>query len=608
MPGIAGIIRTNPDDATEREVGQMVEAMRHERHYVGGQQVFRDQGVCVGWVGPQGGFSDCMPLVSRAGDFVIVFQGETFLDADTRDSLAKLGHSVDANSASYLADLYAGLGEEFLKRLNGWFCGLIVDLRKRSATVFNDRYGMGRLYYHEGKDEFIFASEAKALLKIRPALRAIDPRGLAETLRYNCVLENRSLFTRVSLLPHASAWTFTGLAAPAKRTYFSFDEWEQQPLLGEDAFFPKFADAVSRVFPAYAKASSGVAFSLTAGLDTRAIMAALKELNHDIPCYTFGGPWRELYDIETARKLTSVYGQPFSTVIADDRFLKGFGDFARRAVYISDGAHDAFGAHDIYFNEVARNVAAIRLTGKFGSEVVRVRNLVPSMHYPPGLLRGELAAMVEGLPAFSQVNRDLHPLTRVVTREIPWHEYGRVVVEQSQVVLRSPYMDNELVKLMYRAPAAARAKGDLQEAYVRHRSPELATIPTNLGRFVPGGQWGKRFHYALLWGIFKVEYIYLYATPHWLTHLDRSLDALHLERLLAGRQKWEGYRIWIKTHFSEFIKDTLLNPNARYTDYLARRSVETMLSRHLNGTHNYLNEINRALTLELICSTMLRGQ
>ncbi len=605
MPGIVGIIKTSPDAETEREVGQMLEAMRHERHYAGGQRLFREQGVCIGWMGQQGAFADCMPLVSRDGDVVLIFQGESYLDDDTRDRLRKEGSSVDDASARHLLDLYAEYGDAFLERLNGWFSGLLVDLRRRRLVLFNDRFGMARVYYHEGKDEFIFASEAKALLRVRPKLRRIDPGKLAEHLRYNCVLNNQSLYSGVAVLPHASAWEFSGTASPGKRGYFDFSEWEQQSTLSDAAFFPQFADTVSNVFPAYGKGSSKVAFSLTAGLDTRAIMAALKELNRDVPCYTFGGPWRELYDIQTARKLTSVYGQPFGTIIADQRFLRGFGDFARRAVHISDGTHDAFGAHDIYFNEIAREVAPVRLTGKFGSEVVRVRNLVPSMQYPPGLLRHELSAMVEALPSFSRVNRDMHSLTRVVTQEIPWHEYGRVAVEQSQVVLRSPYMDNALVKLMYRAPAAARGKGDLQEEYVRFRSPELATIPTNLGRFVAGGQWGKKFHYALLWALFKVEYIYLYATPHWLTRLDRTFEGLHPERLFAGRQKWEGYRVWIKTDFSEFIRDTLLNPNASYGDFMERRTVEKMLDCHIKGTHNYLNEINRALTLELTCSTML---
>ena len=65
--------------------------------------------------------------------------------------------------------------------LNGWF-RTAIDLTLRKVTLFNDRYAMSRIFFHEGKDEFIFASEAKSLLRVRPALRAIESGALAQFL------------------------------------------------------------------------------------------------------------------------------------------------------------------------------------------------------------------------------------------------------------------------------------------------------------------------------------------------------------------------------------------------------------------------------------------
>src|SRR5262249_12062860 len=147
----------------------MVDAMRHEPTYSGGQYVNRDVGVYVGWVSHDGSFADCMLLVSPKKDTVLIFQGEDDLDTDTRGLLSTAGKQADEHKAGYLVDLYDELGDAFLQRLNGWFCGLVIDLRARKVSLFNDRYGMGRIYFHEGADEFVFASEAKSLLKIRPA-------------------------------------------------------------------------------------------------------------------------------------------------------------------------------------------------------------------------------------------------------------------------------------------------------------------------------------------------------------------------------------------------------------------------------------------------------
>jgi asparagine synthase (glutamine-hydrolysing) len=607
MPGLAGIIRFAADESSDQDLGSMLGAMRHNDRYSRGTFVDRECGLRMGWTCHPGSFAEGMPLVSQNGDTVMIFSGETF---EEPGQVARLSHAIsDKNStkAAYLLELYAELGEKFFAQLNGWFAGVIIDRRSKRVTLFNDRYGMGRIYYHAGPDEFLFASEAKALLKVRPALRAIQPERLAEYLRYNCVLGDRTLFSGISLLPKASAWSFERSTSPRKRQYFDYSEWESQPHLEDESFYSQWANTVERVFPRYAQEGNKVALSSTAGLDTRLIMAGLRGQLKQLPSYTFNGAWGELLDVRTGRKTARVYNQPHQSISINEQFLGGFADYARRAVHISDGTHDAFGAHDVFLNEIAREIAPIRLTGKFGSEIVRVRRLVPSRIYQPGLLCDDLQTLVEQLPTFADTNPRGHALTRVVTEEIPWHEHPRVAVEQSQLVLRTPYMDNELVKLMYQAPVGSRAAGDLQERYVRERAPEFARDITNMGRFSSSNPLVTRFFYYLFRAFFKVEYVYLHVTPHWLTWFDRKLEHWHLERLLSGRQKWEAYRIWIKTAFAPFLRETLCDSQAGYTQFFDYQTTRKMVERHIAGTHNYLEEINKALTVQLIFSSLLKA-
>jgi asparagine synthase (glutamine-hydrolysing) len=606
MPGIAGIVRFSRRECLENDLQTMVGAMVHSNRVLQGQLNDETCGLCVGWVAHERSFADGMPLVSDDRNIVIVFSGESFED-DAQLARFDGRSSRHRAKAAYLLGMYAEFGDRFYEQLNGWFAGVVIDRRAESVTLFNDRYGMGRLYIHAAEDEFLFSSEAKALLKVRPALREVQPERLAEYFRYNCVLGGRTLFRGVSLLPHASAWCFRGSPQPKQKQYFDFRSWENQPQLDAEPFYQQWAATVANVFPRYAREGADVALSSTAGLDTRLIMAALGEGNRPHPSYTFGGAWGELFDVRTGRKTAAVYNQTHQTIRVTEQFLNGFGEYARRAVYISDGTHDAFGAHDVFFNEIAREIAPVRLTGKFGSEIVRIRRLVPSSSYSRGLFRPEMQSMVEALPTFAKTNPEGHPLTRVATEEISWHEYARCAVEQSQLILRTPYMDNALVQLMYQAPASCRKAGDLQERYVKERAPEFARYITNLGRFTSDSPLVTKLWYYPFWAMFKVEYIYLYATPHWFTRLDRKLESWHLERLLSGRQKWEGYRIWMKTHCRQFLHDTLSDSQAYYTKYFDHRAVTQMVERHTAGTHNYLEEINRALTVELMGSTLLKA-
>ena len=122
--------------------------------------------------------------------------------------------SGDAFTASsdpqlHLIGLYEERGLAALKELNGWFSGLLIDLERRQAILFNDRYGVGRIYVREEDSGILFSSQAKSLLAALPKLRKLDGRSLGEWLSCGCVLNNRSLFCGVSLLPPGSAWIFS---------------------------------------------------------------------------------------------------------------------------------------------------------------------------------------------------------------------------------------------------------------------------------------------------------------------------------------------------------------------------------------------------------------
>jgi asparagine synthase (glutamine-hydrolysing) len=603
VPGIIGIIRRRPYEGVDRDLRLMVETMRHETYYVGDQYVNNDVGLHVGWLSHPRSLGEAMPLISHDKQVVLIIVGEHF--PRLRKLISSERDGCLGSDAQDLLCLYQESESKFLNSLNGWFCGVAVDLRLGRVTLFNDRYGMSRVYFYEGAEEFIFASEAKSLLRIRPFLRAIDPEALAQYLRFNCVMGNKTLFKDISLLPSASSWVFSGGGAPQKRAYFDFADWEQQPTVGAMEFHQRFEGTISRVFPAYFEETQRVGLSLTAGLDTRVILAASKEQELTLPCYTFGGPSGETFDIRTARKLAEACNQHHEVIRINERFLQEFPSYAQKCVYVSDGTHDALGAHDVYFNELTRSIAPIRLTGKFGSEVVRSRRLIHSENFPRHLLQPGVVRFLAEQPSMDRYSQRVHPLSRVVADEITWYEFGRVSVEQSKVTLRTPYMDNELVKLMYQAPAWLRDSRDLQTSYVTNRNHHLGDVPTNMGKLRTNGRLTGKVVYGLFWVLAKEEYIYLSAAPHWLTRLDRKLERLRPERIAAGRQKFEFYRIWIKTHLADFVREVLLSPRARCTDFFEKAWLEKVVARHTAGTHNYVREINKMLTIELICSSLL---
>ncbi len=219
MPGIVGLITKVPREFAEPQLLRMVEALRHEPFYTAGTWIDESAGVYVGWVARKNSFSDGMPLQNERGDVVLLFSGEEYPEPGTARRLKEREHEFDMEGPAYLVHVYEE-DAAFPAGLNGRFHGVLTDRTRGTTTLFNDRYGMHRIYYHESKEAFYFAAEAKAILAIRPELRRVDPRGLGEFVACGCVLENRTLFDGIHVLPPAAAWVFRGGAIERKSTYF----------------------------------------------------------------------------------------------------------------------------------------------------------------------------------------------------------------------------------------------------------------------------------------------------------------------------------------------------------------------------------------------------
>ena len=165
MPGIVGLVTKMPRERAEAELGQMVDSIRHESSDRTGTWIDEPAGVYVGWASRSP--SGTLPICNEKGDVVLVFFGEEFPDPDTICHLKRRGHRFRDGGHSYLVHQFEE-DRSFPAALNGRFHGIVTDRTRGVTTLFNDRFGMHRVYYHQSKEAFYFGAEAKAVLAVRP--------------------------------------------------------------------------------------------------------------------------------------------------------------------------------------------------------------------------------------------------------------------------------------------------------------------------------------------------------------------------------------------------------------------------------------------------------
>ena len=599
MPGIVGWIGRAHGTAPGPDIDAMTRAMVHERHHVPGTYANRAVGLRVGWVSHAGSFDDCMPVWNETGDVCLVFSGEEFIEQIELDRLRADGHAFDPSNASYLVHLYEERGIRFLETLNGCFSGLLVDLRTQTIVLFNDRYGLRRLYWHEDDSGVYFASEAKALLRILPALRRLDLSSLADTFSVGCVLSDRTLFAGLELLPAGSAWTFRRSASSDRRRYFDPQTWEHQSVLTASEYCDALKETVTRIMPRYLASGRPVGMSLTGGMDGRMIMAWAKAAPGSLPCYTFAGPYRDCADVRIARRIAAVCGQSHRTITLGAEFFRDFSSLAERTVYLSDGTMDVSGAVELHVNKVARTIAPIRLTGNYGSEVVRGNVAFRPSQLDRALLAPDFARLVDGSAERYAAERRGHRLSFIAFKQVPWYHYSRFSIEQSQLTMHSPYLDAKLVSLMYRAPEGSIAAPEPSLRVIEQGDGGLARLPTDRGLLARPIPFATRCTSLYQSFTAKAEYAYDYGMPQWLAGVDHAFAPLHIERRFLGRHKFYHFRVWYRDRFHDFVRNVLLDPGSMKRPHINAQRVEAIVRQHTRGTRNYTSEIHRLLTAEL---------
>ena len=102
--------------------------------------------------------------------------------------------------------------------------------------------------------------------------------------------------------------------------YLNIESLENQSPLEKEQFFNELAKTFKRILPKYFFGGK-VGMSNTGGLDTRSILACINPPPGALPCYTFGGTYRDIWDVRIAPKVAKVCGQSHKKILLDDHIL-----------------------------------------------------------------------------------------------------------------------------------------------------------------------------------------------------------------------------------------------------------------------------------------------
>jgi asparagine synthase (glutamine-hydrolysing) len=240
------------------------------------------------------------PMVSHDGRFVMTYNGEIYNFAALRDALIARGVRFKGESDSeVLLEGFVHFGPDVLNWLNGIFAFAILEIESGEMFLARDQLGIKPLYWAAGKFGVAFSSEIKALIAVAPIDRTIDRVAVEQHLTYVWSPGERTLFEGVKKLEPGTAMIVRDGRVARQWSYWSSPRYAPKTDWTKNDCAQALGDCVTDAVQRQLIADVPVGAFLSGGIDSTAIVAAARERQPDIRCYTMaikGGTIGEMTD------------------------------------------------------------------------------------------------------------------------------------------------------------------------------------------------------------------------------------------------------------------------------------------------------------------------
>lgn len=297
MCGICGIFNIDGKPSSEREVRQMMSAIRHRGPDDEG--VFIKDNIGLGHLRlsiidlSKAGHQ---PMFDKSGRYCIVCNGELYNYIELKEELKDKYSFASMTDTEVILYAYAEWGRGCLERFNGMFAFAIYDIYKKEVFIARDRFGIKPLYYYSDKNSFIFASEIKGILPILPGEREPNDKVIFDYLIYNRTDHiTETFFKNIKRLEH-------GYCAYISKDGIDFRQWydisknTQAPFKSAEELRNIMIDAV-RV---HLRSDVPVGVCLSGGIDSSSITSILTKVLQKRDLQTFSAVY-EGYDCDESR-------------------------------------------------------------------------------------------------------------------------------------------------------------------------------------------------------------------------------------------------------------------------------------------------------------------
>jgi asparagine synthase (glutamine-hydrolysing) len=516
MSGVFGYIVHTPDEPADTVVRQIGARLLHTTHQqVEHAAISPTVGLGrrhIGLLNPQP-----QPVFSADRRVCLCLAGEFYFNQDQRERLVREGLlAADAGAAAFALALFLRDGVASLTALNGAFTISVWDGRAGVLWLVNDRFGLYPHYYAHTCGALVFAPEIKGVLAAPHVTRRVNETAIAEYLRFQQLLGEKTWFEDVALLPPATLLRYEPATDQLRlRRYWDWDRISKCSAISFDEAVDEASRLFQRAIDAMLEPPLRPGVFLSGGLDGRIILAFSAD-RAPLTTLTFGAPGCR--DVVYAARLARRAGVPHHWVpFTDGRWVLSYHQLH---LALTEGMHSWMHAHGISMLAEARTRMDANLSGWDGATIMGGFAIADTYEddryyrYPPdevsltdrlyaafcqkitwpSLLEGEAAGLLSGARrerlrdrAFESLRAELRRTAHypaeyrtdffVIQQLLRRSLQNQIVTQRSAIDVRCPYFDYDFVDFMYSLPDQIRARPEFRRTLLTRRNPALALVP-----------------------------------------------------------------------------------------------------------------------------------
>ena len=543
MPGIIGFTVNNlTKDMSLKCLAKMQNLITHQNFYIK-DNLFYDESICATRSHTNIIQKQAQPFY-ETGIFVWLdgeFYNQEEIDIDSK--------TLSISDPSLLASLYKKYGDfSFLKGINGIYSAVIYDSVLKKIHLITDRYGLRHLYWTVHKGCLAWGSEVKSMLALPDFKPEINLQSVEDFFSFGHLLEDRTWFKGVELLSPGSILTWDIHEKSIHEQHYWC--WDEIKLLADKINENEIVEELGELFVSAVRCRTKdrtVGITLSGGLDSRAILAAISSDLDPIHSVTFGT--KNCNDICIAKTVAEKRGSIHHIVhINQQNWLQN----RIEGIWWTDGQLNIQHMHGSYAVAKARKNFLINVNGFLGD----------------ALLGGSYYPVKNFDNVFHKVDNRGRRFINEGTRA------SNIYLEN-----RIPFFDNRLMEFTLSIPEELRTNSYIYNKMLLRKFPSYF-------KHIPWQKTGYPISYSE--PVIKM------------LNLPRRVINKSLSQLNIKNHNYVNYSNWIRREPAKSFFETILcSKSAIYPLYISRDNVYQCLSMHQNKSQECTEFLCLALTFEV---------